>query len=63
MNASIILWLRDIMKKREWSPRNRNIALGLIAGDRHSLSEITKITNIPKGTLGDLKKRGTDITK
>jgi hypothetical protein len=51
------------MKKRKWSPRRRNIALGLIAGNRHSLSEITNITNIPKGTLGDLKKRGTGVTK
>ena len=37
--------------------------MGLIAGKRHSLSEITNITNIPKGTLGDLKKRGTEVTK
>ena len=34
-----------------------------MAGSRHSLSEITSITNIPKGTLGDLKKRGTGISK
>ena len=51
------------MKTREWSPRRRNQALGLMAGSWHSLSEITSITNIPKGTLGDLKKRGTGISK
>ena len=38
-------------------------ALGLIRGKKHVLSEITQITNIPKGTLRDLKKRGTGITK
>ena len=27
------------------------------------MSEITNITKIPKGTLGDLKKRGTRVTK
>ena len=37
--------------------------LGLFAGDWHSLSEITNITNIPKETLNDLKKCGTSINK
>lgn len=46
------------MKTREWSPESRNRSLGLITGKRHSLSEITNITGMPKGTLGDLKKRG-----
>lgn len=32
-------------------------------GRRHTLTEITQITNIPKGTLGDLKRRGTGVTK
>jgi transposase len=32
-------------------------------GGRHSLSEITQITNIPKGTLGCLKKRNTPLNK
>src|SRR5579859_7666294 len=51
------------MKNREWTPKCRSRALGLIEGRRHSLREISHITNIPLGTLGDLKKRGTPITK
>jgi len=51
------------MKTHEWSPGRRYKGLGLIEGGRHSLWEITNITNIPKGTLGDLKKRDTGISK
>ena len=47
----------------QWTPKKRSRALGLIQGGRHSLSEITKITNIPKQTLGDLKKRNTPLSK
>ena len=47
----------------QWTPKKRSRALGLIQGERHSLSEITKITNIPKQTLGDLKKRNTPLNK
>ena len=51
------------MKTHEWSSEQRCKALGLIEGKRHSLSEITNIVNIPKGTLSDIKKRGTGISK
>jgi len=51
------------MKTCEWTPKRRSRALGLIKGGRHSLSEISQITNIPKGTLGDLKKRDTPLSK
>jgi transposase len=51
------------MKTLEWTPKRRSRALGLIQGDRHSLSEISHITNIPLGTLGDLKKRNTPLNK
>jgi transposase len=51
------------MKTHEWSEGQRYKALGLIEGKRHSLSEITDIVNIPKGTLSDIKKRGTGISK
>jgi transposase len=37
--------------------------LGLILGDRHSLSEISQITNIPKGTISDIKKRKSPLNK
>lgn len=47
----------------QWTPKRRSRALGLIQGKRHSLREITEITNIPKQTLGDLKKRNTPISK
>ena len=47
----------------QWTPKWRSRALGLIQGERHSLSEITKITNIPKQTLGDLKQYNTPISK
>ena len=50
------------MKTNEWTPKRRSRALGLIQGRRHSLSEITQITNIPKGTLGNLEKRNTPST-
>jgi len=43
-------------KRRSW-------AFGLIQGEKHSLSEITKITNILKGTLVNLKKHNTPLNK
>ena len=60
--APRIFLFDNTMKTREWSPARRNQALGLMAGGRHSLHEITNITTIPKGTIGDLKKRGTAIS-
>jgi transposase len=51
------------MKTLHWTPKRRSRALGLIEGGRHSLSEITTITNIPKGTLKHLKKRNTPLNK
>ena len=51
------------MKTLEWTPKRRSRALGLIQGGRHSLSEISHIVNIPKGTLGDLKKRNSPLNK
>ena len=51
------------MKTHEWTPKRRSRALGLIQGGRHSLSEISHITNIPPGTLGDLKKRNSPLSK
>src|SRR5579859_2949909 len=51
------------MKTCEWTPKRRSRALGLIKGGRHSLSEISQIINISKGTLGDLKKRDTPLSK
>ena len=51
------------MKTHEWTPKRRSRALGLLQGGRHAFSEITQITNIPKGTLGNLKKRGTPLNK
>jgi len=52
-----------IMKTHEWTPKKRSRVLGLIQGGRHSLSEISQITNIPKGTIGNLKKRDTPLNK
>jgi len=51
------------MKTLEWTPRGRSRVLGLIQGGRHSRSEISQITNIPKGTIGNLKKRNTPLNK
>ena len=51
------------MKTLEWTPKRRSRVLGLIQGGRHSLSEISQITNIPKGTIGNLKKRNTPLNK
>jgi hypothetical protein len=50
---------------RHWSmfviePRS---TLGLALGDRYSLSEISQITNIPKGTISDIKKRKSPLNK
>ena len=55
--------IKHIMKSIEWTPKRRSRALGLTQGGRHSLSEITKITNIPKGTLGNLRKRNNALNK
>jgi transposase len=51
------------MKTVEWTPKRRSRAFGLIQGARHTLSEISQITNIPLGTLGDLKKRNSPLSK
>ena len=51
------------MKTPHWTPKRRSRALGLIEGGRHSLSEITTIINISKGTLKQLKKRNTPLSK
>jgi len=51
------------IKMQEWSPTKCGKVLGLVAGGRHSLREITKIINLPKTTVYDIKKRGTGITK
>jgi hypothetical protein len=51
------------MKTPHWTPKKRSRALGLIEGGLHTLSEITHITNIPKGTLKHLKKRNTPLNK
>jgi len=53
----------DTMKSCEWTPKRRSRALGLMQGALHSPMEISKITNIPKSTLGHLKKRGTPLNK
>jgi hypothetical protein len=50
------------MKTLDWSPKRRSRALGFQSG-RHSLSEISQITNIPKGSIGNLKKRDTPLNK
>ena len=46
-----------------WTPKRRSRALGLIKGGRHSLLEITKITNIPKSMLQHLKHCNTPLNK
>jgi transposase len=51
------------MRTVEWTPKQRSRAFGFIQGERHSLSEISQITNIPKGTLGNLKKCNTPLNK
>jgi Transposase len=51
------------MKTHEWSPRRRGMALGLMRGKRHTLADISRITNIPKGTLNGIKKRDRVISK
>ena len=51
------------MKTPHWTPKRRSRALGLLEGGRHSLSEITHITNIPNGTLRHLKKHNTPLNK
>jgi transposase len=51
------------MKTHEWTPKRRSRALALLHGGRHAFKEITQITNMPKGTLGNLKKRDTPLNK
>jgi len=52
-----------MVKTYEWSPSSQGKALGLCAAGNHPLREITKIINIPKSTIEDIKTRGTAITK
>ena len=56
-------YIESIMNTCEWTPKRRSRALGLIEGRRHKLREISQITNIPIGTLGDLKKCDMPLTK
>src|SRR5579859_1884234 len=65
INRASISWqlIEDIMKTHEWTPKRRSRALGLLQGGRHAFSEITQITNILKGTLGNLKKCDTPLNK
>ena len=51
------------MKTHEWSSNMQSKVLGLIDGQRHSLADITKVTNIPKSTVYDIKKRSTAVSK
>ena len=51
------------METHEWTPKRRSIALGLIQGSQHSLSEISHIADIPKDTFGNLKKHNTPLNK
>jgi len=51
------------MKTCEWTPKRWSRALGLIKRGRHSFSEISQITKISRGTLEDLKKRDTSLSK
>src|SRR5947207_14714645 len=52
-----------MVKTHEWSPSSQGKALGLCAAGNHPLREITKIINILKSTIEDIKTRGTAITK
>ena len=51
------------MKMHEWSPRTRWKILGLCEDKRHSLRDIINITHVPKSTIEDIKKRGTEVSK
>src|SRR5271155_5633121 len=51
------------MGKPHWSLDARTTALALINGKKHSLREISEITNIPQQTLSNLKRRNTPISK
>jgi len=51
------------MKTHEWSPNTRSKVLGLCKGQRHALREITNVTNVPKSTVYDIKRRGTAVSK
>jgi transposase len=51
------------MKTVEWTPKKRSRALGLMEGRRHSMSEISQMTNIPERTLYSLRKRNNPLNK
>ena len=50
-------------KDSQVTPQCRSRALELIQGGLHFLSEIFHITNISKGTLGDLRKCNSSLNK
>jgi transposase len=51
------------MKTHEWPSSTRWEVLGLCKGNRHSLQDITHITNVPKSTVEDIKQRKTGVSK
>jgi len=51
------------MKTHEWPSSTRWKVLGLSEGKRHSLQDITNVTNVPKSTVYDIKQCKTGESK
>src|SRR5579862_6175401 len=50
-------------KTHVWTPKKRSCVLALVDGGKHSIREISRLLNIPKSTVSDIKQRGTPNSK
>lgn len=51
------------IKTHDWTPKKRSRVLALVDGGKHSIRDISRLLNIPKSTVSDIKQRGTPISK
>lgn len=51
------------IKTHDWTPRKRSRVLALVDGGKHSIREISRLLNIPKSTVSDIKQRGMSNSK
>ena len=51
------------VKRHDWTPRKRSRVLALVDGGKHSIRQISRLLDIPKSTVSDIKQRGTPNSK
>ena len=53
----------DAVKARHSTLRKRSRVLALVDGGKHSIRQISRLLDIPKSTVSDIKQRGTSNSK